>query len=681
MPKYTTEEIRNVAMVGHGGSGKTMLVEAILHQTAKIGHMGSIERGDTVCDFDPLEKKHQHSLSSSIVSCDYNQKHLNLIDTPGFPDFMGHALSVLPAVESVGIVINAHNGIEMMTRRMMDQAIERKLCRFIVVNKIDQDNVDLPALLSQIQETFGSECLPINLPSDNGKEVVDVFNKADGKVDFSSVEEAHTALIDQIVEVDEDLMTQYLETGEVSSDQLHAPFEKALREGHLIPVLFTSAHTGAGVDALLDFLVYMAPNPKEGNPRPFTKGEGDDVTEFHAEPEESKHVIAHVFKVTVDPFVGRLGVFRIHQGRITKDSQLFIGRNRKAIRVAHLFKLDGNAHAEVDAGIPGDICALSKVEDLDFDCVLHDDVEDAAIHLKPLNFPTPMFGLAIDAKSRGEEQKIAKALTAATSEDPCLTVERNSGTKETVMNGLGSLHLRIVQEKILNRFGVEMETRPPKIAYRETIASEAQGHHRHKKQSGGAGQFGEVYLKIEPLERGSGFEFSNDIFGGSIPSQFIPAIEKGVRQIMEDGCIAGYAMQDIKVSVYDGKHHPVDSKEVAFVAAAKRAFVEAVQKAKPTVLEPLVDLEITVPEANMGDIAGDLSGRRGRILGTDTLPGNMLSIHALAPLSELNNYQSQVKSVTGGVGSYTMELSHYEAVPRNVQQQIVSKYKPRDEED
>ncbi|MFG0250942.1 MAG: elongation factor G [Phycisphaeraceae bacterium JB051] len=681
MPKYTTEDIRNVALVGHGSAGKTMLTEAILKHTGKIGNMGSIERGDTVCDFDPLEKHHQHSLSSSVVSCDYKDKHINLIDTPGFPDFMGHALSVLPAVETMAVVINAHNGIEMMTRRMMQFGKDRNLCRAIIINKIDQDNVDLPMLVEQIRESFGNECLPFNLPCDGGKGVIDVLVKADGKADFSDVHEAHTAIIDQIVEVDESLMEKYLEEGDVKPDEMHGAFEEALREGHLVPILFTSATTGAGIDDLLHFLVSLAPNPMEGNPRPFIKGEDEKAVEFHAEPDPSKHVIAHVFKVTVDPFVGRMGIFRIHQGTINHDTQLLIGHSKKPIRVAHLHKLDGKEHAEVDSGIPGDICALAKLDDLDFDCVLHDDPADEVIHLRPLNFPKPMDGIAIEAKSRGDETKMAKAISSMTAEDPCLVIERSNTTGQTVMYGLGQLHLRIVLEKMKERFNVEVDTEPPKIAYKETVQGKAEGHHRHKKQSGGAGQFGEVYLRIEPKERGDGFEFANETFGGSIPAAFIPAIEKGVRTVMEQGCIAGYPMQDIKVSVYDGKHHPVDSKEVAFVTAGKRAFIDAVSKAGPAVLEPLVDLEITVPEVNMGDIAGDLSGKRGRITGTDTLPGDMLCIRAQAPLAELSNYQSAVKAMTGGVGSYTMELSHYEAVPAHVQQQIVAQYNPQEEED
>jgi len=682
MAKYTTEDIRNIALVGHGGSGKTSIAEALLHHAGAIGAAGTVENGDTVCDFEDEEKHHQHSLNSAVVHMDFHGRHINLIDTPGYPDFMGPAIGALPAVETAAIVIDAHSGIEMMTRRMFERAGERELCRFIVVNKIDADNVDLPTLVGRIQETFGSECLPINLPTGGAADVVDVFDEASGEADFSSVADAHTAIVDQIVEVDEELAMKYLEGETVSKEELHEAFEAALRSGHLIPILFCSAKTGAGLDDMMHILCDLAPNPKEGNPRPFIKGEpgNTDAEVIHAEPDPDQHVIAHVFKTTIDPFVGKLSIFRIHQGTVTRDSQLYIGEAKKPFKVGHLFKLQGKEHVEMDRGIPGDIGAVAKVEEIEFDAVLHDSHDEDHLHLKPLEFPTPMQGLAIEPKSRGDEQKIAKALHALTTEDPCFKVER-AQTGETVIRGLGDLHLRICLEKMKGRYGVEVETHPPKIAYRETITVKAEGHHRHKKQTGGAGQFGEVYLRVEPNEPGGGFEFSNDVFGGAIPSNLIPAVEKGVRQVLEQGAVAGYPLQDVKVSVYDGKYHPVDSKEVAFVTAGKRAFIDAVQKARPVVLEPIVDLEITVPEANMGDIAGDLSGKRGRIQGQEVVPGGMCVITAQAPLSELSSYQSQIKSVTGGQGSFTMEFSHYEPTPPNVQQQIVAQYKPQEEED
>ncbi|MFQ5935096.1 MAG: elongation factor G [Acidiferrobacterales bacterium] len=680
MPSYTIENIRNIALVGHALSGKTTLTEALLHTAGVLNTPGSVEKGDTVADFEPEEKEYQHSLSTAAVHFDHGGTHVNVIDTPGYPDFIGHSLSVLPAVETAAVVISATAGIEMIAQRMMERAGARQLCRVIIVNKIDAQDIDLPGLLARIQETFGRECLPINLPSDSGKTVVDCFFNPSGDSDFSNVAEAHTKIIEQVVEVDEELMTIYLEQGEVKPEQLHDPFEKALREGHLIPVCFASARTGAGVAELLDVFAKLMPNPKEGNPAPFLKGEGAEAEQVHAQADPGKHVLAHVFKVSVDPFVGKLGVFRIHQGTVTKDTQLFINDARKPFKVGHLFKLQGKEHQESDAGIAGDICAVAKIEDIQVDSVLHESHDEDHYHLQPMELPAPMVGLAIEPTKRGDEQKISAALQKLAAEDPTFVVEHNAAMNETVIRGLGDLHLRVLLEKMKDRYNAEVKTRPPKIPYRETIAANAEGHHRHKKQTGGAGQFGEVFLRVEPLPRGSGFEFVDAVTGGVIPNQFIPAVEKGVRQVMESGAIAGYPLQDIKVTVYDGKHHPVDSKEVAFVAAGKKAFLDAISKAKPIALEPIVDIEVIAPEGNMGDIAGDLSGKRGRISNTETLSGGMISIKGKVPLSELNNYQSKLKSVTGGQGSYAIEFSHYEPVPPNIQQQLVSEYKPGKEE-
>jgi elongation factor G len=680
MPSYATENIRNIALVGHALSGKTTLTEMLLHKVGVVNTPGSVEKGDTVADFDPEEKEYQHSLSAAVVNFDHDGIHVNLIDTPGYPDFIGHSLTVLPAVETAAVVISASGGIEMIAQRMMERARERKLCRVIIVNKIDASDIDLPALLERVQESFGRECLPINLPSEGGKAVVDCFFNPTGNSDFSSVAEAHTRIVEQVVEVDEELMTVYLDQGSVKPEQLHDPFEKALREGHLVPVCFVSARTGAGVPELLKVITTLMPNPKEGNPEPFLRGKAGDAEEVYAEPDPAKHVLAHVFKVSVDPFVGRMGVFRIHQGTVTKDTQLYINDARKPFKVGHLFKVRGKEHQEVDAGTPGDICAVTKVEEIQFDAVLHDSRDEDQYHVTPLNLPQPMVGLAIEPTKRGDEQKISSSLQKLAAEDPCFVIEHHAAMNETVIRGLGDLHLRVMLEKLKDRYNVEVHTHPPKIPYRETIGASAEGHHRHKKQTGGAGQFGEVYLRVEPLPRGSGFEFVDAVVGGVIPNQFIPAVEKGVRQVLESGAIAGYPLQDIRVTVHDGKHHPVDSKEVAFVTAGKKAFIDAIMKAKPMALEPIVNIEVLAPEANMGDIAGDLSGKRGRISNTESLGGGMIAIKGQVPLSELNNYQSKLKSVTGGQGTYSIEFSHYEPVPPTIQQQLMAEYKPGQEE-
>ena len=680
MPSYRTESIRTIAFVGQTASGKTSLTEALLHKAGAIGAPGSLERGTTVCDFDPLEKKYQHSLASSVVNLEHLGNRIHLIDTPGYPDFMGQAMTALEAVDTAAIVINAQTGIEMITTRMMDWARSRGLDRMIIINKIDGDHVNLPGLVEKIQDAFGKECLPINLPADGGKRVVDCFFNPSGKADFSSVDAAHGALVDQVVEVDPELMEKYLEDGDVDPEKLHAPLEQAMREGHLVPICFASARNGAGIAELLDVFAKLMPNPTESNPPQFYKGEGDAAHEIHAEPDPAKHVLAHVFKVTVDPYVGRMGVFRIYQGTVSKDSQLYIGDGRKPFKVGHLFMLQGKEHVEVASAVAGDICAVAKVDDIHFDAVLHDAAEDDHIHLKPLQFPVPIYGLAIEPKKRGDEQRLWEVLSKLTAEDPCLKVEHMTGTNETVMLGLGELHLRVVLERMADIYKLDVTTRPPKIAYRETVTAHAEGHHRHKKQTGGAGQFGEVFLKIEPLARGAGFEFVDHVKGGTIPTQYIPAVEKGIRQVLETGAIAGYPMQDVRVIVYDGKHHPVDSKEIAFITAGRKAFLDAITKARPIVLEPIVNIEITVPENNMGDIAGDLSSKRGQVSGTKAAGSGKLAINGQVPLSELNGYQSRLNSVTGGHGSYTLELSHYDQVPPPVQQQLVAAHRPRVEE-
>ncbi len=682
MPRYTSDAIRNLALVGQTGSGKTTLVEALSARAGAVGTPGSVERNNTVSDFDPLEQRFQHSLSASVISFDHAGIHVNLIDTPGLPDFIGQALGVFPAVETVTVTVNASVGIEPVTRRMLDWSGERTLCRMIVVNKIDAEGVNLPGLLESLREEFGRECLPINLPAEGGTTVRDCFFHQDGATDFSSVQEAHTELIDQVVELDEELMSLYLEQGEaLAPEQLHDAFEKAMREGHLVPVCFASAQNGAGVGELLEIMERLMPSPLEGNPRPFIKGTGESAEPFTATPDPTRHVVAHVFKVTADPYVGKLGVFRVHQGTVTRDSQLFVGDGRKPFKMAHVFKLLGKQQVEVDAGIPGDICAVAKVEELHFDAVLHDSHDEDFLHLKPLPFPVPVFGLAVEATRRSDEQRLSTALQRVVEEDPCLELEYRPDLNETVLRGLGDLHLRMALEQLNQRFNVDAETHPPKIPYRETISTLAEGHHRHKKQTGGAGQFGEVFLRVEPLERGAGFEFVDEVKGGVIPGPFIPAVEKGVRQAMDAGSVAGYPMQDVKVTVTDGKHHPVDSKEVAFAAAGRRAFLDAVAKAGPQVLEPIVNLELIVPAADVGSITGDLTARRGHVLGSRALPGGMFNISARAPLGELNLYADRVRSLTGGQGSYTLEFSHYEPAPSALQKQLAAEFRPWEEED
>ncbi len=680
---YTTQGIRNIALVGQAGGGKTLLLESLLAQSGAVRAKGSLARGTTVSDFDPQEKRLQHSLDSAICSFDLGETHLNLIDTPGYPDFLGRTLSVLEAVESVAVVVSAAAGIDSLIQRLMDFARARDLCRLIVINKIDAKDANPGRVLEALRGAFGSECLPLNLPAEGGRSVVDCFFRPGGKpADFSSVEAAHTRIVDQVVEVDEALMALYLEQGEaISPEQLHDPFEKALREGHLIPVCFTSAETGAGIAELLDVLVRLMPSPAEGNPPPFLKGPLDDLQRVAVAPDPARHVVAHVFKVSIDPYVGKLGVFRVHQGTVRPGSQLFAGDARKPFKVAHLYKLMGKDSIEVPQAIPGDLCAVSKVDELHLDAVLHDSHDEDQYHLKSVRFPPPMLGVAIEPERRGDEQRLADALHKLLAEDPCVRIESHAALNETVLYGMGDFHLRVLLERMTERYGVRVKTHPPSIPYRETVVHPAEGHCRHKKQTGGAGQFGEVFLRVEALERGSGFQFVDDVVGGAIPGQYIPAVEKGVRQVLTEGAIAGFPIQDVRVVVYDGKHHPVDSKEVAFVAAGRKAFLDALQKASPIVLEPIVRVEISAPADAIGDITGDLATKRARISGNDTLGAQLARVVALVPLAELTDYQSRLKSLTGGEGAYTMDFSHYEPVTPRRQQELAQAWRPRKEEE
>ena len=682
MSRYTTQAIRSVALVGHGAVGKTSLAEALLFATGAIPAKGSIERGTTVCDFEPQEKEAGHSLNSAVVNFAYEDTHIHLIDTAGYPDFSGQSIAALAGVDTALVVINAQTGIELMTERMMQYAADRKLARMIVVNKIDADNIDLPALLNDIRDTFGKQCLVLDLPAHDAADVIEVLEHDRGDTDFDSVAEAHRALIDQLVEEDEELLMQYLEDGaDPSTSDLHAPFEKALREGHLIPVLFTSAKTGAGIKELLHVLASLAPNPTESNPPPFYKGELGNAEPFHAEPDASKHVLAHVFKVISDPYMGKISVFRVHQGTVKKDMQLFVGDSKRAFKAAHLYQLQGKATVEVDELLPGDIGAVAKIDDIEFDSVLHDSHDEDHIHLAPLEFPKPMAGLAVETKKKGDEQRLFEILAKLASEDPTFVIERHPSSNETVIRGLGEIHLKSKLDKMFNQYKLEVDTKPPRIPYRETITGTAEGICRHKKQSGGAGQFGEVHLRVEPKGRGEGFEFVDAIKGGVIPGVFMPAVEKGVRQALADGIVAGYAVEDVKVTVFDGKTHPVDGKEVAFVAAGKKATIEAIRNAQPIILEPIVNIEIVVPQNHIGDMAGDLSSRRGHVTGTGEKAHGMAIVSGEVPLAEISDYQSRLKSLTGGQGSYTVEFSHYAAVPMHVQQQLASKFELHEEDE
>ena len=692
--KYTTADIRNVLLAGGKSSGKTTLAEALLHASHAIAKSGDVLSGTTVSDFEKEEKAHGHSLYSSILHLDHQGKRINLIDTPGSPELLGTTLSAMAAVETVAVVVGASGGIDVTTRRVIEYARARNLPLAVIVNHISHPNARLDVLVKNLQATFGPELLCVNLPAPGRSGVVDCLLNSEGAAEGFNIQDSHRGLLDQIVEMDESLMEKYLQGEEPNYEALHAPFEAAMDGAHLVPILFTDAKSGVGVPELLEFITRWFPSPLEGNKRPFMIGEASEefISNMPEKPYDYEETVdgpllAHVFKVSSDAFAGKLIVFRVHQGVCTGNTMVVVGRSKKPIKLGHVFTLQGKHHEETQRIIAGDIGAVAKIEDIHFGDVLHTDHALDTLHHKREPYPAAMFGLAIVPKARDDEAKLSVLLTRMAEEDPTFHWHTDRQTHEVVISGMGEWHLRMMLERLAAR-GLHVEAKPPRIAYRETITSTAEGHHRHRKQSGGSGQFGEVFLRVEPLpddspahssKGGEGFEFVNEVFGGTIPGQYIPAVEKGVRDVMAHGAIAGYALQNIRCIVYDGKHHPVDSKEIAFRTAGKYAFRDAIAKATPVLLEPIVKMEVFVPEEKLGAINSDIAGKRGRILSTDVDGSGgahnsssssivTVKVSALAPMSEVLGYAQQLKSVTSGLGSFVMELSHFDPAPHHVQQ-------------
>ncbi|MCK4914086.1 MAG: elongation factor G [Planctomycetes bacterium] len=674
-----TGEIRNIILLGHGGSGKTSLAEAILHKTGAVNRLGSVDEQTSICDYYDEEKHHKHSITSALVHTEYNEKLLNIIDTPGYPDFVGPAIKAITAVETAVLVISASAGIETNTRKLFELAKSVGMPLVIVINKIDAENADLPELLKNIQETFGSQCRCANLPSADKESIIDCISNKTGDSAIMDVGQANTELIESVIEADDELMESYLGGEEIAAEKIDSVFVKAMKAGTIIPVIFTNARKETGIENLLDIIIKYTPSPSDSSAAVVFK-DGEETIELKAD--SAGPLVGLVFRVGFDPRSNmKYSAIRIFSGTIKSDTNLFINDEKKGIRPGHILKSQGEENKEIENGIAGDIITLAKVEELRVGDTIHDGKTNGKFEMPPV--PEPMFSLALEPATRGDEQKIGSAIEKLCEEDPCFKVTRDVQTREQVISGMGELHLRIMLEKMEKRFKLAVNTKEPKIPYRETITGKADGHYRHKKQSGGAGQFGEVYLRVEPAERDSDppLQFSWDIFGGSIPGQFEPPVFKGINDVMQKGVVAGFPLQDVKVSVYDGKYHAVDSKEVAFRAAGKGAFIDAVKKAKPALLEPIVNMEITIPAENMGDIAGDMAAKRGRVIGQDMLAGNFMVIKAQVPLAEITQYTGQLKSVTAGQGSYSMTLSHYDPVPPNVQQQIVAACKKEKEEE
>ncbi len=671
MAVYDLEQYRNIVLVGHGGAGKTTLAEALMFKAGVTNRLGSVPDKTSILDCTDEAKEKGGSIDSSVCYATHKGMHLNMIDTPGTNAFCGPAIAALAAAECAVLVVSAVGGIEVRTRKMWERAKAYGLGVWIVVSKIDAPNVNLAELVGQLQELFGSECVPINLPTGGGKDVIDCFANDSGDADFSSVADANTAVVEAIVGADDDLMEEYL-GGEVSKDELRAAAAKAVAEGAFVPVFFANAREDVGITNLLDAFETFCPSPVAGKKRCLAAEE----VETEIDPKDDKF-IGQIFKVTSDQKSGiKYVTLRVHSGKLTSDMSLKTEEERKGLRPGQIQRSQGGEHEELEAGVAGDIISLAKLDLNVGDTVYAESSGKIAMP----KFPEPMFALALEPKSRGDADKIVGALRRFTDEDPCLKSERTAAG-ELVLKGMDDTHLRAVLHRMEVHHKLPVNTKPPKTPYRETVAGRADHvEYTHKKQTGGAGQFARVFINLFPSERGSGYQFVDKIFGGSIDQGFRPSVDKGVRSQMREGVIAGYPVVDVTVELVDGKTHPVDSKDIAFQIAGRGVFKDAFLKAKPILLEPIVNLEVTVPTDKVGDMQGDLASRRGRPVGQDMLPGNLTTIRAVVPMAEITDYNSRLSSITGGQGSYAVEFSHYEPVPGNVQQQIIDQAKKEREE-
>ncbi len=698
MSKYKVDDIRNIVLCGHGSAGKTTLIDALLNKTGTVKRPASVDDGTSICDFDEEEKSHKYTIEAKVTHFDHGKKHFNVIDTPGYPDFIGQTIGAMRGVDTAAIVINAQSGIEVNTRRVFAEAEKAGLGRIIVVNKMDSDNVDFPTLMSTIQELFGAACVPLNVPVGHGgdfKGVVSTLKVPDDTsgalVDPAEISEP---LMESIIEVDEEVMERYFEGEQPTDEELTRLIVTAVAEGSLVPIICCSGKTGTGLDELLDALA-MCSLPATSVKRTAKNAEGEEV---ELSTDASGPLVAQVFKTRIDPFVQKLSFIRVYSGTLAKDSTIAVIGARKGVKIGPLLAVQASETEPVDDAGPGDIVAVAKVEEIETGSSLGE------LTVPPIPFPTPMVGLAVTPKSRSDQTKLSGALTKICQEDSTFLRELDSQTKETVVSGMSELHLQIIQERLKRREKVEIDTKEPKIPYRETIQANAEGMYRHKKQTGGSGQFGEVHIRMFPLpkdvdieeyavkdrfpslktphyDEDNHFLWLDSIVGGTIPANYLPAVEKGFRERLEQGVIAGCRVQNICVEVHFGKHHPVDSNEQAFKMAASMAFRNVFREAKPCLLEPIVTMEITVPGDNVGDISSDMSGRRGRVLGMDSVGGGMQLVTVEVPLAEVTTYARSLSSITGGQGSYTMELSHYDIVPGNVQKEITDKAAARKEEE
>ncbi len=692
--RYETENLRNVGLFGHGGAGKTSLAEAILFTAKVIDRMGRVENGNTVSDFEPEEIKRGISLSLSILPLDWKGKKINIVDTPGYADFIGEIRSALRAVDSMLIVVDAISGIQVQTEKVWSMSEEEKLPVGFVINKLDRENSDFFDVVKAIQERFGSKAIPIYIPvgkESNFNGVIDllegkayIYKDDKGEPVESEIpdnlkpeyEKYRQQLVETIVEFDEELLQKYLEGEEISAELIIKTLKEAFKNREIFPIFPVSAHKNVGASKLLDGVITFFPNPKERVPIAIEDIKTGEIKTLSIG--ERNSLIAFVFKTSADPFVGKISYVRVISGVLKSDSNLFNINKGVQEKIGGLFYQRGKNQEPTTEINTGDIGVITKLKETATNETLGD--KDNSIKVVPVEFPEPVFAVAVVPKTRADEDRMSSAIARILDEDPTLRVQRNFETNETLIYGLGDSHLEVVVERMQRKFGVNVTLGTPQVAYRETIKTTAKAEGKVKKQTGGRGQYGHVWLELEPLPRGTGFEFVDKIVGGVVPKNYIPAVEKGVRETMEKGILAGYPIVDVRVTLFDGSYHEVDSSDMAFKVAASKAFKKGFLEAKPVLLEPIMSVEITAPDEYTGDIISDLNGRRGKVTSIDSL-GKLQVIKALVPLAEMLRYSSVLKSITQGRGSYSMKFSHYEEVPAKIQEEIIAKAKPKLEEE
>jgi elongation factor G len=684
MKVYEAASIRNVALVGHSGSGKTQLASAVLSVGGMVNRFGKVDEGTTVTDFDEEEIARKHTLSASLAYAEWNKQKINLIDTPGMGNFFADTRAALQVADAALVVVDAVAGVMVQTEKVWNAADELALPRLVVLNRLDRERASLDRSLQSLHEACNRTVIPIQLPigeERNFKGVVDLISKkafvfqTDESGKFSeaavpadmaaAVDTARETLIEMVAENDEKLMEKFFEAGTLTDAELVAGLRTATLNAKIFPVLCTSATLNVGVPQLLDAIVSYLPSPAD---RPF-RAIGRDGTETSRAADEKLPAAAFVWKTIADPFAGRITMFRVVSGSLKADSNCHNKTRDTAERFGHLLLLQGKTQTSMPEIKAGDLGAVAKLKDTLTNDTLGDKSD--AIAFPPVKFPEPVLSYAIEPKSRGDEDKISSSMHRLEEEDPSIKYSRDAQTKELLLSGQGQLHIEVTVAKLKRRFGVDVNLKPPRIPYRETIRSATEAHGRHKKQTGGHGQFGDCKIKVEPLPRGADFEFVDDIFGGAIPRQFVPAVEKGIQDARTRGYLAGYPMVDFRVTVFDGAYHDVDSNELSFKLAGSLAFKDAMTRARPTILEPIMNVEVYTPSDFAGDLMGDLNGRRGRISGMDTR-GSMTIIKAQVPMSEMLTYEQHLTSATGGRGSYHMEYSHYDEVPAQLQTKIIA---------